>query len=113
MTADLSDRRQLRSVLEYRPWSEVLYGGSLTDVHHVVPVVQLIDILVNLVPSCSVIPLVVVTGGVFSRNCSPTAAPSTSFPGWSIWGLVRSARLEMPKLSISCIDVDPSFDLDV
>ena len=58
------------------------------------------------------IPVIVQTRGVFGRLCGDmTYGSMTSVAAVTLWGLIRTARLEMPKVPILTLDFQPTMSI--
>jgi len=108
---NLKDASQVRALLKYRRWKDVVFAEALTTDPQASNAVDLTTLMRELNATQASTPLTVLTAGAFSRTRGSAALTARAgFQGASIWALVKEARREMPALRVSLFDVDPALD---
>jgi len=82
-------------------WAQALHDGIMTQWN-----VDFCIFIVELSKADRKTPIVVVTRGAYSRHMGEiTPSTQTDFSSISLWGVVRTARMEFPMLNFFLLDV--------
>ncbi|CAK9041625.1 unnamed protein product [Durusdinium trenchii] len=89
----------------------VVFGTALSDNSATQMCLELMDLIGAMAKGdIPKVPVVVQTRGVFGRLCGDmTYGSMTSVAAVTLWGLIRTARLEMPKVPILTLDFQPTM----
>lgn len=107
---DWGEPTHLKRLIRSREWTHIYHCAGGTDSPPAVQSAQLAAVIREMWNNQSDAVLTVITQGAFAeahdkgpKNSSLNAA------GSALWATVKMARMEMPRVKIHCIDVDPSY----
>lgn len=100
------------SEADERPPSQcVIFGAAMSENCTTQMCLELMDLIGAMAKGdIPKVPVIVQTRGVYGRLCGDiTYGSMTSVAAVTLWGLIRTARLEMPKVPILTLDFQPTM----
>jgi len=103
---DVTGEPNLQQALGSQAYNCIIWARALTDGTMMSWNVDFCNLIVEVQKSPKKIPIIVPTRGVYGRQMGEISPPTiTDMSAVSIYGLIRCARMELPNMIISCIDV--------